>query len=103
MLRYWESGLMSTAVRDLEPSGICDATVKHVSAESASPAQKDQDLTKLDDPKFFRHWSELRRRIALSGKKVPDDLKREYDAVSAEYRRRVNGGQNSDGEPGSDR
>jgi hypothetical protein len=43
----------------------------------------------LGDPEFFRHWSALRQRIALSGKSVPDDLKREYDTVSAEYRRRV--------------
>jgi hypothetical protein len=37
----------------------------------------------------------LRQRVALSGKTVPSDLKREYAAVSAEYRRRVDGGQDS--------
>lgn len=49
------------------------------------------DIPALDDPEFFRHWSALRQRIALSGKTVPHDLKREYAAVSAEYRRRVEG------------
>jgi hypothetical protein len=81
MLRYRESGLMSTAARDLEPSGIRDAAVEHVSAESALPARKERDLTELDDPEFFRRWSELRGRIALCGKSVPCDLKREYAAV----------------------
>jgi hypothetical protein len=37
----------------------------------------------------------LRQRIALGGKTVPGDLKREYAAVSAEYRRRIEGGPES--------
>jgi hypothetical protein len=45
----------------------------------------------LDDPQFISYWSALRLRIALSGKTVPVDLKREYAAVSAEYRRRIEG------------
>ena len=45
----------------------------------------------LDDPQLIRRWSALRVRIALSGKAVPGDLKREYAAVSAEYRRRMKG------------
>ena len=48
-------------------------------------------LTELDDPEFFRHWATLRQRIAVDGKSVPCALKREYAAVSAEYRRRIAG------------
>jgi len=46
-------------------------------------------LSGLDDPEFFRHWADLRLRIALGGKTVPSELKREYANASAEYRRRV--------------
>jgi hypothetical protein len=46
-------------------------------------------LTELDDPEFFRHWSALRLRIALGGKSLPHQLKREYAMASAEYSRRV--------------
>ena len=46
-------------------------------------------LSGLDDPEFFRHWADLRLRIALGGKAVPSDLKREYANAAAEYRRRV--------------
>jgi hypothetical protein len=53
------------------------------------------DMRALDDPEFFRYWSALRQRIALSGKTPPQDLEREYGVVSAEYRRRVNGDQDS--------
>lgn len=53
------------------------------------------DMRALDDPDFFRYWSALRQRIALSGKTPPNDLEREYGVVSAEYRRRVNRGQDS--------
>ena len=83
---------MSTAARTIEPSGIPDGAVEHASAESALPARKDQNLTKLGDPEFFRYWAELRQRIAVNGKKVSQDLKREYAAVSAEYRRLIGQG-----------
>lgn len=48
-------------------------------------------LAALGDPEFFRHWARLRQRIALDGKSVPGALQREYAAMSAEYRRRVEG------------
>jgi hypothetical protein len=54
-------------------------------------SETDSDIRALDDPEFFRYWSALRQRIALSGKTVPNDLKIEYAAVSAEYHRRVDG------------
>ena len=53
------------------------------------------DIRALDDSEFFRYWSALRQRIALSGKTPPHDMEREYGAVSAEYRRRVNRDQDS--------
>jgi hypothetical protein len=95
MFRYREGGLVITMARTFEASGIPDGPVEHASAESALPARKDRNLTELGDPEFCRHWSELRQRIALSGKTVPQDLKREYAAVSAEYRRRVSGARDS--------
>jgi hypothetical protein len=49
-------------------------------------------LTELGDPEFFSSWAELRQRIAFGGKSVPSQLKRNYATLSAEYRRRVNGG-----------
>ena len=58
-------------------------------------SETDSDIRALDDPEFFRYWSALRQRIALSGKTPPPDLEREYGAVSAEYRRRVNRDQDS--------
>jgi hypothetical protein len=53
--------------------------------------EHNDDLRELGDPEFFSHWAELRRRIALGGKSVPCELKRRYEAVSGEYRRRVHG------------
>ena len=53
------------------------------------------NIRALDDREFFRYWSALRQRIALSGKTPPHDLKREYGAAYVEYHRRVNGSQNS--------
>ena len=46
-------------------------------------------LANLSDPEFFRHWAELRLRIALGGKSVPCELKRRYALASDEFRRRV--------------
>ena len=63
--------------------------------QATTDSETVSDIRALDDPEFFRHWSALRQRVALSGKTVPSDLKREYAAVSAEYRRRVDGGQDS--------
>lgn len=49
------------------------------------------DLRELGDPEFLRYWAELRYRITLSGEPVASELKREYQAVSPEYRRRMDG------------
>jgi hypothetical protein len=60
---------------------------------ATTDSENASNIRALDDPEFFRYWSALRLRIALSGKTPPHDLKREYGTVSAEYRRRVNGDQ----------
>ena len=64
-------------------------------ARATTGSETASDMRTLDDPEFFRYWSALRQRIALSGKTPPPDLEREYGAVSAEYRRRVNRDQDS--------
>ena len=60
---------------------------------ATTDSENASNMRALDDHEFFRYWSALRLRIALSGKTPPHDLKREYGTVSAEYRRRVNGDQ----------
>ncbi len=49
------------------------------------------ELRELSDPALITRWSLLRMKVALYGRSVPADLKREYAAVSAEYRRRIEG------------
>lgn len=53
------------------------------------------DLQELSDPAFFAYWAEVRQRYALTPKSSPEHEagKRDYSAVLAEYRRRINGGQ----------
>jgi hypothetical protein len=63
--------------------------------QAAAGSETTSDMRALDDPEFFRYWSALRQRIAFSGKTPPPDLEREYDAVYTEYRRRVDGDQDS--------
>lgn len=62
---------------------------------SELPGQGDgnSDLRKLSDPEFFTYWAAARNRLALtpSANPVHYEVKREYDAVAAEYRRRLNG------------
>ena len=64
-------------------------------ADMQQTSDERHDLRELDDPDFFSQWAELRNRIAVGGKSVPGELKREYAAVSAEYRRRVDGETNA--------
>jgi hypothetical protein len=51
------------------------------------------DLQELSDPEFFTRWAEIRQRYAMTPKSSPDHpaSKRDYDAVIAEYRRRMDG------------
>ena len=58
--------------------------------------QKDRvgDLQKLSDPEFFTRWAAVRTRLALTteGKQGHGEIKRQYDVMKAEYRRRIDGG-----------
>jgi hypothetical protein len=60
------------------------------------PGQKDRigHLRELSDPEFFAHWAMVRHRLFFVPKGKPGhcEVKRWYDAVSAEYRRRIDGG-----------
>ena len=51
------------------------------------------DLLGMSDPEFFRHWSSVRTRYALTppDSEQRDEAQREYRAVLAEYRRRTSG------------
>jgi len=59
------------------------------------PGQEDEnaDLRELGDPGFFTHWADIRNRLARTPKDDPEhgEIKRQYDAVAAEYRRRLSG------------
>jgi hypothetical protein len=49
------------------------------------------DLRELSDPEFFVHWAAVRNRLFRTpmGKPGHCEIKRRYDAVAAEYRRRL--------------
>jgi hypothetical protein len=55
---------------------------------------KDRDLRELSDPEFFALWAVIRHRLILTSADSPEhsEFKRRYDAVKAEYRRRIDGG-----------
>jgi len=59
------------------------------------PGQKDQtyDLRELSDPELFIHWATVRNRLFYIPVAKPEhhEIKRRYDAVAAEYRRRIDG------------
>jgi hypothetical protein len=50
-------------------------------------------LRGLADPEFFAYWAEVRLRYAVTSERSPEHpaSKRDYDAVLAEYRRRLDG------------
>lgn len=52
------------------------------------------DLRKLSDPEFFTQWASVRNRLSrvTEGKAEYREIKSQYDAVAAEYRRRISGG-----------
>lgn len=39
--------------------------------QATTDSEPVSDIRALDDPEFFRHWSALRQRVALSGKTMP--------------------------------
>ena len=50
-------------------------------------------LRGLADPEFFTHWAAARSKLALTSSSSPkySEIKDEYDALAAEYRRRLDG------------
>jgi hypothetical protein len=58
--------------------------------------QEDQadDLRELSDPEFLAQWAAVRNRLFYIPKGQPEhrESKRQYDAMIAEYRRRMDGG-----------
>jgi hypothetical protein len=55
--------------------------------------QRSGSLRELSDPEFFTHWAAVRSRLSRipAGKPGYCEAKRQYDAVAAEYRRRIDG------------
>jgi hypothetical protein len=62
--------------------------------ELSEQENRDGDLRELTDPEFFAHWVVVRNRLILTpaGSTERPEVKRRYDAVLAEYRRRIDGG-----------
>jgi hypothetical protein len=48
-------------------------------------------LAALSDPELIARWASLRARLAYKTDPRHDEVKREYDAVVVEYRRRIDG------------
>lgn len=50
-----------------------------------------ENLQELSDPEFFAHWAAVRNRLLGTPKGKPGhcEVKRRYNAVAAEYRRRT--------------
>jgi hypothetical protein len=63
-------------------------------ALAAWQAQGTAYLQGLADPEFFAMWAAVRNRLALTPASTARhaDIKRLYDAVTDEFRRRMNGG-----------
>lgn len=51
-------------------------------------------LRELSDPEFMTRWAMLRQSLFYIPREEPNypELKRQYDAVAVEYRRRMGGG-----------
>jgi hypothetical protein len=56
------------------------------------PGQEDETarLRKLGDPEFFTRWAAI--RVSLAYAPGDAEVKRRYDAVKEEFRRRIDGG-----------
>lgn len=59
----------------------------------ASTASAEPDLQGLGDPEFFAHWATIRNHMAMTSTDDPKhaEIRERYDAVTAEYRRRMSG------------
>jgi hypothetical protein len=62
--------------------------------ETSGQVNGNRELRQLADPDFFAHWAAIRNRMALTPEDSPErpEIKRSYNAVLTEYRRRMDGG-----------
>jgi hypothetical protein len=60
---------------------------------ASTESAHDSDLGELADPEFFAYWADVRNRVAVTRLGTPEhaEVKQLYDAVLAEYRRRMDG------------
>ena len=58
-----------------------------------SEDEENRELREMNDPEFFAHWAAIRNRLIVTptGSSKHSEAKRRYDAVTAEYRRRIGG------------
>jgi hypothetical protein len=51
------------------------------------------ELRELSDPELITRWAVVRHRLALTDRETPEraEIKRLYDTLQAEYRRRMEG------------
>lgn len=63
--------------------------------EQSRQKDRDGDLRELSDPEFFAQWADVRNRLSCTPKDKPGhyEVKCRYDAMSVEYRRRIDGHQ----------
>jgi hypothetical protein len=59
----------------------------------STTATDSADLRELSDPEFFVYWAKVRLRYAVTPPGSPGHpaSKRDYDAVLADYQRRMDG------------
>jgi hypothetical protein len=72
-----------------EPQAMQGQTMQSADAD----ADPFSHLRGLDDPALIVYWAAVRTRLALTPKSSPDhaEIKRQYDDVADEYRRRMDG------------
>ena len=60
----------------------------------SGPKDQSSDLREISDPEFFTRWAAIRSLLfsTPTGNPEHSEVKRLYDAVAAEYRRRIDGG-----------
>jgi hypothetical protein len=66
---------------------------EYLMTELPGHRERTGDLQELSDPEFFVKWAAVRNSLFSVSKGKPGycEVKRRYDAVAAEYRRRIDG------------
>ena len=73
------------------PSTRHDRMPRRQAAMGAAMATDTSDLGEMSDPALITHWAAVRSELALTPRDSPrhGEIKRAYDLVLAEYRRRI--------------